>query len=103
MLRCRVQNGPPMTVPSATPLPDARLHGHIDRRLCVAPMMDRTDRFDRYLLRLITPRALLYTEMLTAPALLHGNADSLLRHHPSEQPVALQVGGGGGGGRGGIG
>ena len=44
-------------------------------RLCVAPMMDRTDRHLRYLLRLLAPHARLYTEMITARALLHGDAE----------------------------
>lgn len=62
-------------------------------RLCVAPMMERTDRHCRYLLRLFAPRAWLYTEMVTAFALLHGDARRLLRFDESEHPVALQLGG----------
>jgi tRNA-dihydrouridine synthase A len=62
-------------------------------RLCVAPMMDRTDRHLRYLLRLLAPRARLYTEMITARALLHGDAARLLRFDTAEHPVALQLGG----------
>ncbi|MEN8195965.1 MAG: tRNA dihydrouridine(20/20a) synthase DusA [Pseudomonadota bacterium] len=65
----------------------------IDRRLSVAPMMDCTDRFDRYLLRLITRRALLYTEMVTTGAVLHGDRARLLAYDPAEHPVALQLGG----------
>jgi len=65
-----------------------------DRRLSVAPMMDWTDSLDRRFLRLITKRTLLYTEMVTAQALIHGNADSLLAFDPSEEPLALQLGGG---------
>lgn len=61
--------------------------------LSVAPMMDWTDRHCRYLHRLISRRALLYTEMVTSPALVRGRAVHLLRFHPSEQPVALQLGG----------
>ncbi len=64
-----------------------------DRRLCVAPMMDWTDRHCRYFLRGFSPRTLLYTEMITAEALLRGDAARLLRHAPEEQPVALQIGG----------
>jgi tRNA-dihydrouridine synthase A len=56
-------------------------------------MMDRTDRHLRYLLRLLAPRAWLYTEMLTARALLHGDAERLLRFDAAEHPVALQLGG----------
>ena len=59
----------------------------------VAPMMDWTDRHCRYFLRLISPSVLLYTEMVTAAALIHGDAARLLRHDPAEHPVALQLGG----------
>ncbi|MGE0611973.1 MAG: tRNA dihydrouridine(20/20a) synthase DusA [Hyphomicrobiales bacterium] len=63
------------------------------RRFCVAPMMEWTDRHCRYFLRLISRRALLYTEMVTAVAILRGDARRLLRFDPAEHPVALQVGG----------
>ncbi|NNF25042.1 MAG: tRNA dihydrouridine(20/20a) synthase DusA [Rhodobacteraceae bacterium] len=62
-------------------------------RLSVAPMMDWTDRHCRYLHRLITRSALLYTEMVTAPALVRGGARHLIAFDPAEQPVALQLGG----------
>lgn len=62
-------------------------------RLSVAPMMDWTDRHCRYLHRLLSREALLYTEMVTAPALVRGGATHLLDHHPDEHPVALQLGG----------
>lgn len=62
-------------------------------RLSVAPMMDWTDRHCRYFHRLLSGRALLYTEMVTAPALVRGGAMHLLDHDPSEHPVALQLGG----------
>ncbi|MEX1082650.1 MAG: tRNA dihydrouridine(20/20a) synthase DusA [Halofilum sp. (in: g-proteobacteria)] len=65
----------------------------VDRRLSVAPMMDCTDRHDRYLLRLISKRTLLYTEMITANALIHGDPARLLAYDPFEHPLALQVGG----------
>jgi tRNA-dihydrouridine synthase A len=65
----------------------------LDRRLSVAPMMDWTDRHCRFFHRLIAPRALLYTEMLTTGALLHGDRGRLLAHHPAEHPLALQLGG----------
>jgi len=64
-----------------------------DRRLSVAPMMDWTDRHDRYFLRLISRRTLLYTEMVTTGALLHGDAARHLSFDPAEHPVALQLGG----------
>ncbi len=63
------------------------------RRLSVAPMMDWTDRHCRYLHRLLAPGALLYTEMLTTGALLHGDRARLLDFDPTESPVALQLGG----------
>ncbi|MCA8883824.1 MAG: tRNA dihydrouridine(20/20a) synthase DusA [Rhodobacteraceae bacterium] len=62
-------------------------------RLSVAPMMDWTDRHCRYLHRLLSRETLLYTEMVTAPALVKGGARHLLRFDPVEQPVALQLGG----------
>ena len=62
-------------------------------RLSTAPMMDWTDRHCRYFHRLLSARALLYTEMVTAPALVRGNARHLLDHDPAEHPVALQLGG----------
>jgi len=62
-------------------------------RLSVAPMMDWTDRHCRYLHRLMTRRALLYTEMVTAPALVRGDARHLLKFDPGEHPVAVQLGG----------
>jgi tRNA-dihydrouridine synthase A len=65
----------------------------LDRRISVAPMMDYTDRYCRYLHRLLTPGALLYTEMVTAQALAHGHVERLLAFDRAESPVALQVGG----------
>jgi len=64
-----------------------------DWRFCVAPMMDWTDRHCRYFLRLITRRARLYTEMVTAPALRHGDVARHLDFDPAEHPLALQLGG----------
>ena len=63
------------------------------RRLSVAPMMDWTDRHCRFFLRQFSPHALLYTEMITAAALVHGDARRLLAFDPAEHPVALQLGG----------
>ncbi len=62
-------------------------------RLSVAPMMDWTDRHCRYLHRLLSGQSLLYTEMVTSPALVRGGALHLLAHHADENPVALQLGG----------
>ena len=56
-------------------------------------MMDWTDRHDRMFLRQISRRALLYTEMVTSAALIHGDSDYLLQYHQQEHPVALQLGG----------
>ena len=67
--------------------------GGPDRRLSVAPMMDWTDRHERFFLRQITARTLLYTEMITTGAILHGDRERLLGYHPCEHPLALQVGG----------
>lgn len=62
-------------------------------RLSVAPMMDWTDRNCRRFHRLLSRRALLYTEMVTAPAIIHGNRGRLLDYDAAEHPVALQLGG----------
>ncbi|WP_272835799.1 tRNA dihydrouridine(20/20a) synthase DusA [Paracoccus aestuarii] len=62
-------------------------------RLSVAPMMDWTDRNCRRFHRLMSRRALLYTEMVTAPAVIHGDRARLLDHDAAEGPVALQLGG----------
>ncbi len=62
-------------------------------RFCVAPMMEWTDRHCRYFLRLISRRAFLYTEMVTADAVLYGNRERVLGFSPEEHPVGLQLGG----------
>ncbi len=62
-------------------------------RLSVAPMMDWTDRHCRYLHRLLSRHALLYTEMVTTGALIHGDVPRHLRFNAEEHPVALQLGG----------
>jgi tRNA-dihydrouridine synthase A len=62
-------------------------------RLSIAPMMDWTDRHCRHFHRLMTRRAMLYTEMVTAAAVIHGPRDRLLAFSPQEHPVALQLGG----------
>lgn len=61
--------------------------------MSVAPMMDWTDRHCRYFHRLLSRRALLYTEMVTTGALLHGDVPRHLRFNAEEHPVALQLGG----------
>jgi tRNA-dihydrouridine synthase A len=65
----------------------------IDRRVSVAPMMDWTDRHCRYFLRGFSPDALLYTEMITAAAIVRGDRARLLEFDPEEHPLALQLGG----------
>ena len=65
----------------------------INRRFCVAPMLDCTDRHERYLLRLISQHAMLYTEMITTGALLFGETAKFLDFNAAEHPVALQLGG----------
>lgn len=62
-------------------------------RFCVAPMMDWTDRHCRYFHRQLSRHARLYTEMITAPALKHGDVPRHLDFDPAESPVALQLGG----------
>src|SRR3954469_11883233 len=61
--------------------------------IAVAPMMDWTDRHCRFFHRGLTRQALLYTEMLTAEAVIRGDRKRLLGFHPEEHPVALQLGG----------
>ncbi|HUO80656.1 MAG TPA: tRNA dihydrouridine(20/20a) synthase DusA [Steroidobacteraceae bacterium] len=92
--------------PRREPAPFARLSGAppvaagagpslraIDRRLSAAPMMDWSDRHCRHFFRLLAPRALLYTEMIVAGAVLRGDRARLLDFDSSEHPVALQLGG----------
>lgn len=62
-------------------------------RVSVAPMMDWTDRHDRRFLRILSARTLLYTEMVTAPAVIFGERERLLGFDPAEHPVACQLGG----------
>jgi tRNA-dihydrouridine synthase A len=65
----------------------------VKQKFFVAPMMDWTDRHCRYFMRLLSPSAGLYTEMVTAQALHYGDAEKLLAFHESEHPVTLQLGG----------
>jgi len=62
-------------------------------KVSIAPMMDWTDRHCRFLMRLLSPSTQLYTEMVTAAAIVHGDSASLLRFDESEHPIALQLGG----------
>jgi tRNA-dihydrouridine synthase A len=76
--------------PPSSTVPDLDLSTH---KLCVAPMMDWTDRHCRFFHRLLTRHARLYTEMVTAEAVIHGDRQRLLGYDPGEQPLALQLGG----------
>ena len=71
---------------------DPQVRG-IVRPLSIAPMMQRTDRHCRVLFRQITRQTLLYTEMVTTGALIHGERSRYLDYSPIEHPIALQVGG----------
>ena len=62
-------------------------------KVSIAPMMDWTDRHCRYFMRLLSPSAFLYTEMVTAAAIHHGDADRFLQYNKNEHPIALQLGG----------
>ncbi|WP_313025188.1 tRNA dihydrouridine(20/20a) synthase DusA [Pseudomonas lopnurensis] len=77
----------PLAITPATPRPAP------SRRFSVAPMLDWTDRHCRFFLRQLSRHALLYSEMVTTGALLHGDAARFLRHDESEHPLALQLGG----------
>ena len=63
------------------------------RTVSVAPMMDCTDRHDRFFLRLISKNVMLYSEMIATKAALHGDRKKILTYSPEEKPLALQVGG----------
>src|SRR5690348_6398947 len=62
-------------------------------RVCVAPIIDYTDRHFRYFIRLMSRHTRLYTEMVTSGAILHGDHRRLLEFHAAEHPLALQLGG----------
>jgi len=65
----------------------------MNQTVSVAPMMDCTDKHDRYFLRLISTNVLLYTEMIVANAIIRGDKDFLLKFNLLEKPLALQIGG----------
>ena len=66
---------------------------HLNRKFCVAPMLDWTDQHCRYLMRSISSHALLYSEMVTTGALIHGDKNRHLDFNAEEHPLALQLGG----------
>ena len=79
--------------PVESPAMNQTIQIGLNRRLSVAPMMDWTDRHCRYFHRLLSPSALLYTEMVTTGAIKYGDADRFLAYNPEELPLALQLGG----------
>jgi tRNA-dihydrouridine synthase A len=65
----------------------------INRKISVAPMMDCTDRHDRFFLRLMSKNVMLYSEMVATKSAIHGDRKRILSYSPEEKPLALQVGG----------
>ncbi|MDC0855662.1 tRNA dihydrouridine(20/20a) synthase DusA [Candidatus Pelagibacter sp.] len=65
----------------------------INRKISVAPMMDCTDRHDRFFLRLMSKNTMLYSEMVATKSAIHGDRKKILSYSPEEKPLALQVGG----------
>ena len=72
---------------------DNNLDSKINRKISVAPMMDCTDRHDRFFLRLMSKNVHLYTEMVSTKSVIHGDRRKILAYSPEEKPLALQVGG----------
>jgi len=69
------------------------IKNNINRKISVAPMMDCTDRHDRYFLRLMSKNTMLYSEMVATKSAIHGDRKKILSYNPEEKPLALQVGG----------
>src|SRR5690625_2703535 len=65
----------------------------LNRRFCAAPMMSWSDTHCRYFWRLLSKHTMLYTEMITTGAPIHGDQQRFLHYHPAEHPLALQLGG----------
>ena len=70
-----------------------KYHNSNSWRVCIAPMIDWTDRHYRYFMRLMTQHTRLYTEMITTGAIIYGDAERFLKYSPQEHPLALQLGG----------
>jgi tRNA-dihydrouridine synthase A len=69
------------------------INSKISRKISVAPMMDCTDRHDRFFLRLMSKNVMLYTEMVATKSAIHGDRKKILSYSSEEKPLALQVGG----------
>ncbi|GKU23797.1 tRNA dihydrouridine(20/20a) synthase DusA [Clostridium folliculivorans] len=67
------------------------MNNSFNHMISIAPMVDKTDRHFRYFARLLTKKTLLYTEMITSQAIIHGDRKKLLDFNPTENPVALQI------------
>ena len=65
----------------------------MDRRFCVAPMMDRTDRHERFFLRSLSKKTFLFTEMIASKTMIHSKNRNLIIQNDKQNPIALQVGG----------
>ena len=65
-----------------------------NKKIYVAPMMQYTDKHDRYFLRLISKNVILFTEMIPTNAIIHGDRKKLLEYSYNEHPIILQLGGG---------
>lgn len=85
-------SAPPQIAHSSSPSHNVTSHS-VNRRFSVAPMMDYTDRYCRYFHRLLTQHSLLYTEMVTTGAIIHGDHQRHLAFRKEEHPIALQLGG----------
>jgi tRNA-dihydrouridine synthase A len=90
---CGQKNGLSGRIPYYSLVAVSDFDSNMNCPISIAPMMDWTDRHCRYFLRLLSPSALLYTEMVTAAAIHHGDYAALLAFDESEHPVAVQLGG----------
>lgn len=84
---------PIQSIPSTEHPIENNVNPAYSHRFCVAPMLDWTDRHCRYFYRLLSKNALLYTEMVTTGALIHGERQRYLAYDNAEHPLALQLGG----------
>ena len=72
---------------------DSKKKTNLNRKVSIAPMMDCTDRHDRFFLRLMSKNVMLYSEMVATKSAIHGDRKKILSYSPEEKPLALQVGG----------